>query len=122
MVCNPFRTAADRQKNKPDGAVIFETVLDGLAFVEAVVSPTATVHAGEASHWDAQHATYVTKRINHSEAYSWDGACTNQAESFLARLRRMVMGQHHHVSPNISISSPTKRLGKRISSAFDLAN
>ena len=28
-----------------------------------------------------------------------NGACTNQAESFLARLRRMVVGQHHHVSP-----------------------
>ena len=24
---------------------------------------------------------------------------TNQAESFLSRLRRMVDGQHHHVSP-----------------------
>ena len=72
---------------------------DGLAFVESVVSLTATVHADEASHWDALHAKFVTKRINHSEAYSWNGACTNQAESFLARLRRMVMGQHHHVSP-----------------------
>jgi len=24
---------------------------------------------------------------------------TNQAEGFLARLRRMIVGQHHHVSP-----------------------
>ncbi|HEU4380021.1 MAG TPA: transposase [Hyphomicrobiaceae bacterium] len=32
-------------------------------------------------------------------AYSLDGACTNQAESFLAHLRRMVSDQHHHVSP-----------------------
>ena len=38
-------------------------------------------------------------RINHSEAYCLDGACTNQAESFFSRLRRMVAGQHHHVSP-----------------------
>ena len=50
-------------------------------------------------HWDALHAKFKTFRINHSEAYSKDGACTNQAESFLARLRRMVDGQHHHVSP-----------------------
>ena len=27
MVCNPFRNAVDGQKNKPDGAVISETVL-----------------------------------------------------------------------------------------------
>jgi hypothetical protein len=27
-----------------------------------------------------------------------DGACTNQAESYFARLRRAEYGQHHHVS------------------------
>ncbi|WP_195930522.1 transposase [Hyphomicrobium album] len=52
-----------------------------------------------ASHWDALHAKFQTQRINHSEAYSLNEACTDQAESFLARLRRMVDGQHHHVSP-----------------------
>ena len=31
-------------------------------------------------------------------AYSTDGACTNQAESFFSRLRRAEMGQHHHIS------------------------
>jgi ISXO2-like transposase domain len=71
---------------------------DGVAFVEKIVNPGSVLHADEASHWDALHAKYATKRINHQEAYSWNGACTNQAESFLARLRRMVMGQHHHVS------------------------
>ena len=34
--------------------------------------------------WDALHARYLTKRINHTLAYSTDDACTNQAESFLA--------------------------------------
>ena len=72
---------------------------DGLAFVESVVSTNSTIHADEAAHWDALHAKYATMRINHQQAYSLNGACTNQAESFLARLRRMVMGQHHHVSP-----------------------
>jgi hypothetical protein len=38
-------------------------------------------------------------------AYSLDGACTNQAESFLARLRRMVDEQHHHVSLRYSSTS-----------------
>ena len=78
---------------------VTKTEADGLAFVESVVSPNATIHADEAAHWDALHAKYAMNRINHQEAYSWDGACTNQAESFLARLRRMVVGQHHHVSP-----------------------
>lgn len=72
---------------------------DGVAFVAKVVRPGSVVHADEATHWEQLHAHFETKRINHSVAYSLDGACTNQAESFLARLRRMVDGQHHHVSP-----------------------
>lgn len=72
---------------------------DGVAFVAKVVRPGSVVHADEASHWDALHAKFETRRINHTVAYSLNGACTNQAESFLARLRRMVEGQHHHVSP-----------------------
>ncbi len=72
---------------------------DGVAFVEKLVTPGSVIHADEASHWDILHTKYATRRINHQEAYSLNGACTNQAESFLARLRRMVSGQHHHVSP-----------------------
>lgn len=72
---------------------------EGVEFVKAVVAAGSEVHADEASHWDALHARFLTWRINHSEAYSKGGACTNQAESFLARLRKMVEGQHHHVSP-----------------------
>src|SRR3954469_6307168 len=44
------------------------------------------------------HAAFETKRINHSEAYSTDDACTSQAESFFSRLRRAEIGQHHHIS------------------------
>jgi hypothetical protein len=38
------------------------------------------------------------RRINHSVAFSLNGACTNQAESFFSRLRRAEFGQHHHIS------------------------
>jgi transposase-like protein len=78
---------------------VTKTEADGVSFVSKVVRPGSIIHADEASHWDALHAKFETMRINHSEAYSFNGACTNQAESFLARLRRMVEGQHHHVSP-----------------------
>ena len=37
-------------------------------------------------------------RINHSEAYATLESCTNQVESYFSRLRRMIRGQHHHVS------------------------
>jgi hypothetical protein len=52
----------------------------------------------EAAGWDRLHPHYEIHRINHSVAYSLDGACMNQAESFFARMRRAQIGQHHHIS------------------------
>lgn len=72
---------------------------EGVEIAKRVVDRLAVIHADEASHWDALHAGWLTKRINHSEAYSDGVGCTNQAESYFSRLRRMVTGQHHGVSP-----------------------
>lgn len=71
---------------------------DGVAFVAANVVHGSTVHADEASHWDKLAAYFPIKRINHQEAYSQDGACTNSAESFFSRLRRAEIGIHHHIA------------------------
>ncbi len=71
---------------------------DGAAIVRQRVALGTELHADEATHWDALELAYRAHRINHSEAYSWEGACTNQAESYFSRLRRAVAGQHHHVS------------------------
>ena len=70
----------------------------GVPVVAATVAEGSVIYADEASHWDALEARYLTKRINHSEAYSWDGACTNQAESYFSRLRRAEIGTHHHIA------------------------
>lgn len=78
---------------------VHEHESDGVETISETVSKTATVHADEATHWDALHSQFKTLRINHSEAYSLNGVCTNQAESYFSRLRRMIRGQHHHVSP-----------------------
>lgn len=56
------------------------------------------VNADEATGWNALEGKYEMKRINHKEAYSLNGACTNQAESYFSRLRRGEMGHFHHVS------------------------
>jgi hypothetical protein len=56
------------------------------------------VYADEASSWDALHARFATRRVNHSVAFMDDGVCTNQAESFFSRLRRAEIGIHHHIS------------------------
>ncbi|WP_300039535.1 IS1595 family transposase [uncultured Roseobacter sp.] len=71
---------------------------EGVALVAANVTHGTVVHADEASHWDKLAAYFPIKRINHQEAYSRDGACTNQAESFFSRLRRAEVGTHHHIA------------------------
>jgi hypothetical protein len=44
--------------------------------------------------WNELHGRYEVKRINYQEAYSLNGACTNQAESYFSRLRRGVAGPY----------------------------
>ena len=72
---------------------------EGVAIARARIEKGSYIHADEAAHWDALDQFFPVGRINHSEGYSVDGVCTNQAESYFSRLRRMVSGQHHHVSP-----------------------
>lgn len=73
---------------------------EGVAVVAQNVARGTTIHADEASHWDRLAAYFPIKRINHKEAYSKDGACTNGAESFFSRLRRAEVGTHHHIAGN----------------------
>ncbi|MCR5873966.1 IS1595 family transposase [Phenylobacterium sp. J426] len=77
---------------------VAKTEAEGVPFVLGNVEPGATLHADEAGHWDHLEARYLTKRINHSEAYSTPEACTNMAESFFSRLRRAEVGTHHHIA------------------------
>lgn len=74
---------------------------EGLTLAELAARKGSVFYADEAAHWDALHLNLDVNRINHSEAYSHlDGTHTNWVESFFSRLRRMVSGQHHHVSPH----------------------
>jgi transposase-like protein len=77
---------------------VARTEADGVPFVMSRVRRGTVIHADEASHWDALEARFLTKRINHSEAYSTPEACTNMAESFFSRLRRAEIGTHHHIA------------------------
>lgn len=89
------------REHGPDGETLTHVAAseaEGVPFVLANVRPGTTIHADEANHWDALEAKYLTRRINHSEAYSLDGACTNMAESFFSRLRRAEIGTHHHIA------------------------
>ena len=61
---------------------------DAVKLIRERVAPGSIVHADEAGGWDVLHAYFDVKRINHKVAFSLDGACTNQAESYFSRLRR----------------------------------
>ena len=62
------------------------------------VGTLATIYADEGTGWDALHAGWDTRRVNHSVAFMDDGVCTNQAESYFSRLRRAEIGTHHHIA------------------------
>ena len=77
---------------------VFQSEAAAVGFIRAHVKPGTVVNADEASSWDSLHAKFEMKRINHQEAYSLDGACTNWAEEYFSRLRRGEIGHHHHIS------------------------
>ena len=60
-----------------------------------VIAKGSIVNADEANAWNALHGKFEMRRINHEEAYSMDGGCTNDAESYSSRLRRAEIGHHH---------------------------
>jgi len=77
---------------------VFKSESQSISLIADRVTQGSTVFADEAIHWDKLHSLYLTKRINHQEAYSANGASTNMAESFFSRLRRAEIGTHHHIS------------------------
>ncbi len=78
--------------------MVFKSEAESVRTIAERVAPGAKIYADEATVWDQLHATFNVGRINHSVAFSDDGACTNQAESYFSRLRRSELGVHHHFS------------------------
>ena len=77
---------------------VFKTEAAAYGFLRSHIAKGTLVNADEASSWDELHRRYEVKRINHQEAYSFDGACTNWAEEFFSRMRRAEIGHHHHIA------------------------
>lgn len=77
---------------------VFKSEAQAASFIKARVAKGTTLQADEAGSWDSLHDRFEVKRINHQEAYSLDGACTNWAEEFFSRMRRADIGHYHHIS------------------------
>jgi transposase-like protein len=87
-----------REKGGRSLSRVFKTEADAIPFVRSHVAAGTIIHADESPAWNVLHAYYQMKRINHQTAYSFDGACTNDAESLFSRFRRGEYGHHHHVA------------------------
>jgi len=87
-----------RQRNGRTLPFVFKSEDQSVPTIREHVANGTIVYADEASSWDELHASYDTRRINHSVAFMDEGVCTNQAESYFSRLRRAEWGQHHHIS------------------------
>jgi len=77
---------------------VFRSEKHALSFIRRRIAPGTIVNADESPNWNDLHARFEMKRINHEEAYSLDGACTNWAEEFFSRMRRAEIGHHHHLA------------------------
>jgi transposase-like protein len=87
-----------RERGGASVPAVFGTESQAASFIRARIAKGTTVHADESGAWDGLHDRFEMKRINHQEAYSFDGACTNQAEEYFSRLRRAEIGIHHHIA------------------------
>jgi transposase-like protein len=77
---------------------VFRTEGQALKFIQSRIAKGTVVNADESANWNELHSRFEMKRINHEEAYSLDGACTNWAEEFFSRMRRAEIGHHHHIA------------------------
>jgi transposase-like protein len=87
-----------RERNGRTISKVFATEAASASFIKARVAKGSELMADEAGSWNVLHASFPMKRIDHSKAYSDDGACTNGAEEYFSRLRRAEIGHHHHIA------------------------
>lgn len=71
---------------------------DALRDVARVVKEGATLYADEARAWDRLSRIFSILRVKHKSAFSFAGACTNNAEGYFAQMRKLHNGTHHKIS------------------------
>lgn len=87
-----------RERNGRSLPFVVRNEGDAVPYVRDHVGTLATIYADEGTGWDALHAGWDARRVNHSVAFMDEGVCTNQAESYFSRLRRAEIGTHHHIA------------------------
>ena len=135
LISNPNKRCiiVARQRAKDDtnfsGAVATKTFITKGEYPNAIkkiatanIVKNSTIHVDGAPAYDDLEAWFDMKVGDHSKAYvGEDGECSNQAESYFSRFRRLEYGQCHHISPlylsnyanEISYREDNRRLSNR---------
>ncbi len=87
-----------RERGGRSVTAVFPSEGDAKSWIKSRLGNGTILHADEAGGWNELEKHFNMKRINHQEAYSFDGACTNGAESYFSRLRRSENGHYHYIS------------------------
>lgn len=91
-----------REREGRTVADVFASESAAVPAIAARVESGATIYADEGTAWDALHARFAMKRVNHSVMFKDEDACTNQAESYFSRLRRAEIGTHHRIAHHLN--------------------
>ena len=87
-----------RERDGSSLPAVFRSESHALDFIRHRVAKGTTINVDEAGSWEGLSDRFEVRTINHQEAYSADGACTNWAEEFFSRMRRAEIGHHHHIA------------------------
>jgi hypothetical protein len=98
-----------RERGGNSAPAVFKSEGKAMSFLRTHVAKGTILNVDEAGSWDELHKRYEVKCINHEEAYSVDGACTNWAEDFLA-----VCAARKSVTATISRASICSATRKRL--------
>jgi len=91
--------ARERGENGRTVVNVFRQEYEARAWAAERIGRDATIMTDGGPGWLGLFASHEVRQVNHKERYALpDGTNTNQAESFFSRLRRMELGQHHHVA------------------------
>lgn len=87
-----------RERDGKSLPAVFKSEGAALSWIKSRIKPGTLVNADEGPAWNELHSRFEMRRINHEQAYSADGACTNNAEEYFSRMRRAEIGHHHHIA------------------------
>lgn len=88
-----------RQRGGETRALVFPAEQDSVSWVIQNIDPSAKVFTDDAPHWNALHAYFDVKTINHTKHGFWTPeASTNEAESVNSRFRRAQYGVYHRIA------------------------